>query len=256
MTGAAYHAESMPESKHSRLKPTLAIVPGSASVMNPDFAMTRDGYHVRLAESGCEGVRTRISQLVHRMYSWRGLDTGRPTAYADHPGQTTLVACKGDLLFGTLTVGVDSSRGLLADTLYREEIDAARKSGARVCEVTRLAMDPAHSSPEVLASIFHLAFMITRFIHDMTDLFVEVHPRHTAFYRRLMGYRVAGPERICPRVGAPAVLLRLSLAHAEQEILRVGGQGDAPDRSLYRLFFSAAEQDRMLLNLRGSRFGV
>jgi len=253
MTGAAYHAGSMAESKRSRLKPPLAILGGSADVMNPDFAMTRDGYHVRLADSQVDGVRSRISQLVHRMYSWRGLASGQPTTYSEHPGQTTLVACKGDLLFGTLTVGVDSSRGLLADTLYREEIDDARRNGARVCEVTRLAMDPAHSSPEVLATIFNLAFMITRLVHDMTDLFVEVHPRHTAFYRRMMGYRVAGPERICPRVGAPAVLMRLSLAHAEQEIRRIGGNEDATDRSLYRLFFSAAEQERMLLSLRDNR---
>lgn len=256
MTGAAYHAGSMSESKRTRLKPTLAFAADGPRAMNPAFAMTRDGYHVRLADRRAEGVGTRIGQLVHRMYSWRGLETGSPTAYTERPGQTTLVACKGDLLFGTLTVGVDSSQGLLADTLYRAEIDEARNSGARVCEVTRLAMDPAHSSPEVLASIFHLAFMITRLIHDMTDLFVEVHPRHTAFYRRMMGYKVAGPERICPRVGAPAVLMRLSLAHAEQEIRRIGGNSDAPDRSLYRLFFSPSEQEQMLLNLSGTRLGV
>lgn len=252
MTGSAYHAESMTESKHSPLKQMLAITPTNFIDINHDFALMRDGYHIRLADRQAESVRSRVGQLVRRMYSWRGLDTGQQTTHSEHPGQTTLVACKGDLLFGTLTVGVDSSQGLLADTLYSEALDEVRRSGARVCEVTRFAMDPSHSSPEVLASIFHLAFMITRLIHNMTDMFVEVHPRHTAFYRRMMGYRIAGPERICPRVGAPAVLMRLSLAHAEQEIRRLGGNDAARDRSLYRLFFSAAEQEHVLPNLRGS----
>ena len=256
MIEAAHHADSIARVKPLRREPTPPIVGHGSHVMNPEFAITRDGYHVRLADDGTEGVRSKISRLIQQMYAWRGLDTDHSTAPSARPGQTTLVACKGDLLFGTLTVGVDSPRGLLADTLYRPQIDEARNNGARVCEVTKLAMDPSHSSPEVMASIFHLAFMITRLVHSMTDLFVEVHPRHTAFYRRMMGYRVAGPERICPRVGAPAVLMRLSLEHAEQEIRRIGGSEASPDRSLYRLFLSPAEQDRLLPTLRGATLGT
>jgi hypothetical protein len=227
--------------------------------MHPEFSVTRDGFHVRLADHKLDALKTKISTLVHRMYSWRGLDTHTPEMQSQRPGQTTLVACKGDLLFGTATVGVDSGHGLLADTLYRPQIDEARRKGARVCEVTRLAMDPSHSSPEVLATIFHLTFIITRVINNMTDLFMEVHPRHTGFYRRMMGCRIAGPELTCPRVGAPAVLMRLSLEHAEEQIQRLGGNkpSEDQDRSLYRLFFSPGEQDHLLSKLRGgTQFGV
>ncbi len=256
MTEAAYHVERAPEFKGSSLKPTFSIKDRGPQLMPSEFAITRDGYHVRLADHRVESLKTRISTLVQRMYSWRGLETEHPVMHTQRPGQTTLVACKGDLLFGTLTVGVDSGHGLLADTLYRPEIDQARRKGARVCEVTRLAMDPSHSSPEVMATVFHLAFIITRLINNMTDLFVEVHPRHTGFYRRMMGYRVAGPERTCPRVGAPAVLMRLSLEHAEEQIRRLGGNQPSPERSLYRLFFSPSEQDQLLLKLRGTQFGA
>ncbi|MCK0510724.1 N-acyl amino acid synthase FeeM domain-containing protein [Aromatoleum buckelii] len=256
MTESAYHAEGIKKAKQSRLKPSLSIVDDRFGAINPDFAITRDGYHVRIIHDEMDEVHGKISKLIQRMYSWRGLATDQPAKLPKHAGQTTLAACKGDLLFGTLTVGIDTPRGLLADTLYQGEIDEARSNGARVCEVTRLAMDPSHSSPEVLASVFHLAFMITRLVHRMTDLFVEVHPRHTAFYSRMMGYEVAGPERICPRVGAPAVLMRLSLEHAEREIRRIGGNESARDRSLYRLFFSPPEQDKMLRDLQGLRFAV
>lgn len=251
-----YHGECIPEGTPRRLKPTFSIAEQGPNVIPPEFSITRNGYHVRLADHGPDSLKTRISTLVERMYSWRGLDTNSPLVRTPRPRQTTLVACKGDLPFGTLTVGMDGEQGLLADDLYGPQIDALRQNGARVCEVTRLAMDPAHGSPEVLATIFHLAFIIARLIHNMTDSFVEVHPRHTGFYRRMMGYRIAGPERTCPRVGAPAVLMRLPLDHMQEQIQRLGGNPTSADRSLYRLFFSQEEQDRLLLKLRGTRFGV
>jgi hypothetical protein len=46
---------------------------------------------------------------------------------------------------------------------------------------------------------------------DITDMFIEVNPRHVPFYRRAFGFRVAAPERTCPRVLAPSVLLRLEV---------------------------------------------
>lgn len=222
------------------------IAPGPGS---SQFVITRSGYHVRIANN-MECLRNKVSLLVERMYASRGLHTDRPASQLDRPGQTTLVALSGDHLFGTLTVGLDSPDGLLADTLYRPEIDLARRNGAKVCEVTRLAMDPNLSTPEVMATVFHLCFIIARQIHRMTDIFVEVHPRHSGFYRRMMGYRVVGPERICPRVGAPAVLMQLSLEHAEQEIRRLGGGQGSDERSLYRLFFSQAEQNEVFRQLQ------
>ncbi len=51
-------------------------------------------------------------------------------------------------------------------------------------------------------------------IHDVTDVFIEVNPRHVAFYSRILGFVVAAGEKLCERVRAPSVLL-----HAEVEAL-------------------------------------
>lgn len=218
------------------------------TAINPGFAVTRNGFHIRVSPN--EGpVRRNVDQLIERMYGWRGLGIAQTCPLPSPTLQTTLIASQGDRVFGTLTVGVDTGAGLLADTLYRPQIDVARQQGARVCEVTRLAMDPDLNSPEALGAIFHLGFIIARFIHGMTDLFAEVHPRHVAYYRRMLGYRVAGPNLICPRVGAPAVLMHLPLSHAEQETLRHGGSKHGRDRSLYRRFFSPGEQNQILRQL-------
>lgn len=78
----------------------------------------------------------------------------------------------------------------------------------------------------------------------------EVRPRHAGFYRRTMGYRIAGAERICPRVSAPAVLLRLDFAGSQ--IRRLVGTYTRRDRNLYRLFLPAAGQEALLNKLAAS----
>jgi hypothetical protein len=49
-------------------------------------------------------------------------------------------------------------------------------------------------------------------------LFIEVNPRHARFYRVLFGFAQAAGERLCPRVMAPAVLLRLEIERLEARL--------------------------------------
>jgi hypothetical protein len=55
------------------------------------------------------------------------------------------------------------------------------------------------------------AYLITRVVHALTDVVIEVNPRHVRFYQRVFGFVVGAAERMCERVGAPSVLLRLDL---------------------------------------------
>ena len=68
--------------------------------------------------------------------------------------------------------------------------------------------------------MFHIAYMYARRLHRCTDILIEVNPRHVRFYRSMLGFEVLGPERTCPRVNAPAVLLRLRLDHAQEQLAR------------------------------------
>jgi hypothetical protein len=72
------------------------------------------------------------------------------------------------------------------------------------------------------------------------------------FYRAMLGFEVAGGERTCPRVDAPAVLLRLRLSYAQEQIARYGGHRELATsmRSLYPLGFSPAEEDGIVGRLR------
>ena len=162
------------------------------------------------------------------------------------PDRITLVASENGEVCGTMTLGLDDEQGLLAYTLYPDELAALRSRGARLCELSRLAMDTRHNSREVLGALIHLAYIHARLVHRSTDAVIEVHPRHAAFYRRMLGFRIIGAERICPRVDAPAVLMHLELSHMDDQIARFGGTADPQARTLYPYFLSREAQDSIL----------
>ena len=112
-------------------------------------------------------------------------------------------------------------------------------------EVTRLAIAPEHThSKLLLVRLFNFIYIFARKVKGYDDFVIEVNPRHVAYYRRLLGFEVAGSERPCPRVqGAPAVLLRLDLAYPETEVRRIGGAGHgAGERTLYPYFYTWLEE--------------
>lgn len=204
-------------------------------------------FKIRLANS--EGMRSRASYLIQKMYRWRGYEVS-PLAPDRRP--ITIVASDAERALATISIGFDSKERLLADALYGAEVDRLRAQGARLCEFTRLAVDRNEQSREVLAMMFHIAYMYARRFAGCTDLLIEVNPRHVRFYRTMLGFEILGAERICPRVNAPAVLLRLDLAYCEQQIARYGGRRELAQtlRSLYPLAFSPREEDGICGRLR------
>ena len=68
----------------------------------------------------------------------------------------------------------------------------------------------------------------------------------------MLGFEPLGRMRNDPRVGAPALLLRLCLRHAQDEIARLGGNPNlAPmSRSLYPYAFAPREEVMIERRLR------
>ena len=162
--------------------------------------------------------------LVEARYGDRGYRVTAGERERD-PG-ITLIATESDAIIGTLTVRLDGPQGLCADENYGDVVSAARRAGREVCEMTRLAVDPSADSRSVLAALFGLGYVVCRHGHGATDIFVEVNPRHAVFYRRLFGFVVAAGKSICPRVMAPAVLLRLDLERFDARLSEIGDQSN------------------------------
>jgi hypothetical protein len=201
---------------------------------------------IRAADSF--GQRSSASVLVSKMYAWRGYQSKSTASVERDSNRITLLASDYDTTVGTLTVGFDSSGGLLADDLFPEELAALRQAGRSVCEFTKLAIDNAIQSKRLLASLFHIAYLFAHRINSADCLLIEVNPRHVRYYQRVLGFTVLGPERLNQRVNAPAVLLCLELSYAREQIARLAGQADAAvgERSLYPYFFSHEEEAGIL----------
>jgi len=159
--------------------------------------------------------------LVEARYAERGYRISG-AAGNEPDSSVTLIARESDVIVGTLTVKFDGPQGLGADETYGDAVDAVRRAGGDVCELTRLAVDPSVDSRSVLSVLFGLAYVVGRRLRGVTDVFVEVNPRHAGFYRRLFGFGTAAGRRICPRVMAPAVLLRLELERLETMLAESG----------------------------------
>lgn len=217
-----------------------------------DIAVAHKTFRIRLADTD-EG-RNAANMLIDRMYSWRGYTTSHQTPKS--PNLITLMAMENHSVIGTISISLDSPIGILADETYEDEINMLRSRGCRICEFTKLAFDPAVRSKQVLASLFHVAFIYAWHIRNCTDLLIEVNPRHRRFYKRMLGFKRYGQIKTNPRVNAPAVLLWLDLGYAEHQIQKFGGSSNHPgsEKSLYPYFFSHHEEEGIvhrLLNLNG-----
>jgi N-acyl amino acid synthase FeeM len=215
-----------------------------------DSLIERDDFFIRLATT--RGHRREASMLIHRLYSWRGYEWNSGGELVHGPNQMTFQACGPRSVFGTLSLRLDSDAGLLADELYGGEVDAYRRRGGSVCELVWFAVDREYGSREVLACLFQLIYIYSRRVHGMSDIFIEVNPRHVAFYEQRLDFTRAGDTRVCERVGAPAVLLHLDLLHVDKVLALDNAKRGKDSRSLYRYFLSPDEQDglcRRILDL-------
>src|SRR5437016_2144547 len=104
----------------------------SESVQTPSLSIS-------VAESPDQIQAAR--ELVNRRYAWRGYSIGAVDSaqLAPVPHEITFVALAGPATVGTLTLGLDGPKGLLAEETHDLVIYCVRAAGRRVCELTRLA---------------------------------------------------------------------------------------------------------------------
>lgn len=191
--------------------------------------------------------RQSATILVEKQYKSQGYQAHESTiATTIKPDRITLlVHDKDNEPIGTITIGADSSEGLLADELYHTELDAMRSdSRIKLLELTKFAMERHRgNSRQVLASLFNVAYVYTKQM-GCNWMVIEVNPSHVSFYENNLGFKVIGMERTCPRVNASAILLGLDLKHTAEQVRKFGGGiNDAEaGKSFYRYFLSETDE--------------
>jgi hypothetical protein len=234
---------------HMGLQPLCADPLGEA--LN-SVQMEQKKFKIRLTRETDHAHSANL--LIRKMYSWRGYETHASTV-SHAPNNICLSVFSAEHAIGTLTLGIDSPEGLSASLMYPQEIDRLRAEGRVLCEITKLAVDQNISSRNVLASLFHIAYIHARHLNGCTDILIEVNPRHVPFYQRMLGFRQLGEERQCPRVKAPAVLLRLETDYVEIQLRKFGGlmENAKNESSLYPYSFSPADEAGIIQRLLRER---
>ncbi|WP_229632126.1 N-acyl amino acid synthase FeeM domain-containing protein [Pseudoduganella violaceinigra] len=215
----------------------------------PDQVTQELNFGIRLVDTPTG--RNQASMLIHRMYSWRGFSGNH--ALTPVANRVTLMASQHGETVGTLSVGLDCPEGLLADELFKPQLDECRSRGGKICEIIKFAFDVAGSSKQYQAALFHLAVITARDLHQRTHMFIEVQPRHGGFFENALGFQQIGDPVINPRVNYPGILMSVEIAYMTEQIQRFGGKGAVPGvRSYYPHFFSPREEEGIvnrMLNL-------
>jgi hypothetical protein len=152
-------------------------------------------------------------QLLQRRYIASGLSQSklpiRVEPFHLSSKAQVLVAVKRDRVIGCLTlVRAGSRAGLPLERSY-PKILTELPVGARVAEVTSLAIDGELTSHSSLIFI-GLTQLAQRFALSVNvdHIVAVVHPSRARFYGRAIGFRVIGNELPCSRVeGNPGVVL-------------------------------------------------
>ena len=181
---------------------------------SPSPSQPHAALHIAIATTAKQLSAAR--ELVRMRYAWRGYEAGD----SDRPSDCdiTFVVTSTAATLGTLTLRLDGPQGLSAEAAYGDVIESFRSAGHRVCELTRLALAESVDSRTVLSSLFSLAHAVGRALHDVTHVFIEVNPRHVAFYSRVLGFVVEASGKLCERVRAPSTLLQIEIEKLEKRL--------------------------------------
>jgi hypothetical protein len=159
--------------------------------------------------------------LVADRYKARGYDASdagpyRFTPYHALPGTVTFVAKEGDRVVATLSLVPDNDAlGLPMESIYGDEVAALRRQGRSLAEVTSLAEEGL--TPREFLQVFSALIRLVCQYHVWNggdSWVITVNPRHSSFYRRVLGFVPIGPCRTYSAVGdhpAEAFLLDVDI---------------------------------------------
>ena len=227
-------------------------------VTDPEIDLLPDGingprrFKIKSVEN--DERRRMVESLLRTRYAWRGYkEVSLPTDTS--VSKFTLAAVEDETTIGSITVSFDGPQGLSVDGAFRSEVEALRKGGKRICEFVRLAVDPTVGTKRVLASLFHVAYIVSHRIRGYDVLLIEVNPRHVRYYERMLGFKALSEVRMNASVAAPAVLLGVDFSYVMTQIGEFGGQPErmATERSLYPASFSLTEEAGILSRMKAKQ---
>ena len=189
-------------------------------------------------------------RVVYQEYLRKGYCSPNPlgiraSIFNALPEVATFCFWRQDKLLATASLIPDSEMGLPLEQVYPKEIEALRKQGRKLCEVSLLALNSNEISKgilplyfaERLRALYHLfkpIFWYARNTIAHTDLCIAFNPVHKPLYTSLH-FEQFGEERVYESVnGNPSIAMRLNFDDIEQRGKKTPG--------LFKLFLGTSLQ--------------
>ena len=175
-----------------------------------------DSYTISIANS--KDSRSKAFQLAYEVYLAKGYISENARKMLVSPSDSLSDTCvininDGKDIVASITLNFQDHCRLPCQELYPNEIAPLIEQRKRLVEITRLVIKENHRhSNYLLAQLFQATYIYAFQIKNITELVIEVNPRHVGFYQKLLGFSILGGEKSCERVNnAPALLLHLDL---------------------------------------------
>jgi len=225
--------------------PTIVSLDPVSDLPEQTYTQTDQNFNghekkVRIRLANSDRRREAANLLVKTQYSWRGYKVNDNPTATRSPKCITLIAQNEATTVATMTLSLDGDAGLPADENFRDHIDTLRQKGHKLCEPSLLAIKPDSCVEfRMFAAMMSICFIYSYQLHGYDDYVIEINPRHSNVYRRLLGFQTISEQRHCSRVQAPAVLMRLQIEHLVQQVEKYAGHYGGPrtKNAFYPYFF-------------------
>lgn len=213
-----------------------------------DISLHHAGLNLQISilESRQFAERERAHRHLKSRFDWRNYSSPTLTPM---PDRTTIVVEQHTKpkLRGSITVNIDGAFGLPLDRLVRGELDDLRTRGGSLFQISKLAADSADESKAMVGALMSCAFLFGAEVEACQTVVVEVNPRHTAFYRRVMGFRTFAAPALDPKVNAPAHFLAADAPALIKRLLRIHCERTTGFKAS---FFSAEQAEHFVSAIR------
>jgi hypothetical protein len=161
--------------------------------------------------------RAAAFALVYDAYLYSGLGDPNPwqlrvTPYHLLPTTEVFIAVHQGEVVLTYTLVMDGELGVPMESVYGPEVRALRRAGVRFAEASCLADRRELLNGSFLAVFRDLSRLVAQYSRKrrIHRILAAMHPRHSRFYQRILGFQQFGEERTYPSVGyRPAVAMNL-----------------------------------------------
>ncbi len=185
-------------------------------------------------ESGVEDVifglantkrlREAAFKLIYEAYLRGGLCPPNPfgmrvTPYQLLPSTDIFIGTAREESIGSISLIGDGRLGLPMESTFSDEVEARRRQGLYVGEVSCLAdrREDFHRSFPVFIQLCRWMVQTARH-RGMHQILAVVHPRHVRFYRRYMNFEViSGERRYATVCGNPGVAMCLDFERIDRD---------------------------------------